>query len=221
NNDSNTVDGATAIANAKLEALKLQYDAEYLIHQENKEKLALLDAKYANDVKNINDDLTRFKKDKKQEEIDDEKTANELKLQSATALADAMAGLASEHTAFAKAMAVTSAIISTYEGASKALGQGGFAGIAMMAAVIVAGLANVKKILSTKVEGAKGSTASASIQAPQINTTQLAPRQTQDVRVVANQTQANQEPLKAYVVNRDLTNKQDSENFYKNASTIG
>ena len=45
-----------------------------------------------------------------------------------------------------KAAAIAQATINTYQGATAALAQGGFWGIAMAAAVIAAGLANVAKI---------------------------------------------------------------------------
>ncbi len=52
-----------------------------------------------------------------------------------------------------KAIAIAQAIINTYEGASKALAQGGIFGIAAMAAVIAAGFAQVQKIKSTNPQG--------------------------------------------------------------------
>ena len=48
--------------------------------------------------------------------------------------------------AAAKGFSIAQAIMNTYEGATKALAQGGFWGFAMAAAVVVAGLANVARI---------------------------------------------------------------------------
>lgn len=53
--------------------------------------------------------------------------------------------------AVGKAGAIAQATINTYEGATKALAQGGFYGIAMAAAVIAAGLAQVAQISSVKL----------------------------------------------------------------------
>lgn len=53
--------------------------------------------------------------------------------------------------AVGKAGSIAQATINTYEGATKALAQGGFYGIAMAAAVIAAGLAQVAQISSVKL----------------------------------------------------------------------
>lgn len=53
--------------------------------------------------------------------------------------------------AVGKAGAIAQATINTYEGATKALAQGGFYGMAMAAAVIAAGLAQVAQISSVKL----------------------------------------------------------------------
>jgi hypothetical protein len=50
----------------------------------------------------------------------------------------------------AKGFSIAQAIMNTYEGATKALGQGGFFGFAMAAAVITSGLAQVARIASTQ-----------------------------------------------------------------------
>lgn len=58
-----------------------------------------------------------------------------------------LGSMAKEHTAFAKASAIAEGTINTYLGATKAIAQGGFAGIALAAVTIAAGLANVGKII--------------------------------------------------------------------------
>ena len=60
----------------------------------------------------------------------------------------------------AKAFAIAEAVINTYQGATKALSQGGFYGFAMAAAVIAAGLAQVQKIRSAQPGGGIGGGAS-------------------------------------------------------------
>lgn len=54
---------------------------------------------------------------------------------------------------FAKAAAIANAIINTAQGATKALAQGGFAGIAMAAAVIASGAAQISSIRGTSFSG--------------------------------------------------------------------
>lgn len=222
NNDSSTTSGLSSIANAKLEALKSEYEAEQLLYKDNKDKLAFLDAQYAKNKKDIETTLKNEVIELAKQEAEDKAILKENELAVASSIAGALLSLASENTAVGKALAVAQATIDTYAGASKALAQGGFLGIGMASAVIIQGLANVKKILSTKVEGDKGGgiNTTAPIQAPTINTTQLALRQTQDVRVIANNTE--QQPLvaKAFIVNKDLQSNSDKENFYKSVSTL-
>jgi|TARA_R110001599_G_scaffold110550_1_gene274488 hypothetical protein len=72
---------------------------------------------------------------------------------------EAFSGLAGGLQALAgesKELAVGQAIIDTYVGANKALGQAGIAGIAAAAGIIISGLANVKTILSTPIGGSGG-----------------------------------------------------------------
>jgi|GEM_PF-5478985 len=69
-------------------------------------------------------------KEKKMEEDEDKKARDKAK----------------DWYAVQKAASEANAVISTYEGANKALAQGGFWGIAMAASVIIAGLANVASI---------------------------------------------------------------------------
>ena len=155
----------------------------------------------------------------KQAEIDKIATENKLKeleLQKAGAMAalDAVAGLIDQNSVAGKAIAVAKAIMSTYEGATKALGTypPPFGQIAA-AATIAAGLINVKKIISTNIPSAKGSgdvgggasapsiSASAPIspQQPQAATTNLS---TQTINAIGNQA------IRSYVVESDVTGNQ-------------
>lgn len=74
------------------------------------------------------------------------------KLAMAGDLAGQLSSLLGEETAAGKAVAITQATINTYLGATKALAQGGFFGIAQAAVVIATGLAQVGKIISIKAE---------------------------------------------------------------------
>jgi hypothetical protein len=88
-------------------------------------------------------------------------------LEAFSGLAGALSALAGDN----KALAVASAVIDTYVGANKAFAQGGVAGFATGAAVIAAGLNNVKTIMATDVPssgGGGGSVAAPSTPAPQM-----------------------------------------------------
>ena len=88
-------------------------------------------------------------------------------LEAFSGLAGALSALAGDN----KELAVASAIIDTYVGANKAFAQGGVAGFATGAAVIAAGLNNVRTIMATDVPssgGGGGNVAAPSTPAPQM-----------------------------------------------------
>jgi hypothetical protein len=87
-------------------------------------------------------------------------------LEAFSGLAGALSALAGDN----KALAVASAVIDTYVGANKAFAQGGTLGFVTGAAVIAAGLNNVKTILATDVpsSGGGGGGSAPSTPAPQM-----------------------------------------------------
>ena len=103
-----------------------------------------------------------------------EKQKTEVVQENMNAQLEAFSGLAGALSALAgdnKALAVASAVIDTYVGANKAFAQGGTLGFVTGAAVIAAGLNNVKTILATDVPdsgGGGGSVAAPSTPAPQM-----------------------------------------------------
>ena len=125
-------------------------------------------------------------------------------------------------------MAVAQATIDTFRGANKALAQGGLFGIAAAAGIITAGFANVRKILSTKTpevpvpQGAGGSGGggrSSGFTPPSPPTLpDIVPPQivgdTEGVdtgRAVQESIErGNQRPVRAYVVDQDITNQQQA-----------
>ena len=69
---------------------------------------------------------------------------------------DTLSGMVDKNSVAGKSIAVATAVMNTYEGASKAIAQGGVFGPIAAAATIAAGMLNVKKIVSTKIPSAKG-----------------------------------------------------------------
>lgn len=69
---------------------------------------------------------------------------------------DIVGGMVDKNSVAGKSIAVATAVMNTYEGASKAIAQGGVFGPIAAAATIAAGMLNVKKIVSTKIPSAKG-----------------------------------------------------------------
>ena len=123
-------------------------------------------------------------------------------------LAGALSSLAGDN----KALAVASAVIDTYVGANKAFAQGGFAGFATGAAVIAAGLNNVRTILSTDVPGSEGGGGSAP--APQTP----APQMMSGAFDISGGVEP--EPVEAFVVTDSMTNSQNQLANIRRRATI-
>jgi hypothetical protein len=135
-------------------------------------------------------------------------------------------GLVDQNSAAGKAIAVTQAIINTYQGASKAIAQGGIFGPVAAAATIAAGLINVRKIISTKIPSATGggnvgggSTPAIDTAAPIASTAPI-----QNTITQLNQQSINQMGSatgRAYVVESDITNQQEKIIRINRAARLG
>lgn len=129
-------------------------------------------------------------------------------------VADALGGLSQllgENTVAGKAVSIAQAIINTYEGATKALAQGGLFGPVAAAGVIASGLATVQKIVSTKIPGVNDTVAT-----PGLDTAVAAIEAPPDFNVVGAspinqiaQALNNQQPQRAFVVSGDVTTAQE------------
>ena len=129
-------------------------------------------------------------------------------LEAFSGLAGALSSLAGEN----KALAVASAVIDTYVGANKAFAQGGVAGFATGAALIAAGLNNVRTIMQTDVPnsgGGGGTTAPAQPPAPQMMSGAF------DLSGGLEP-----EPTRAYVVTDEMTNSQNQLANIRRRATI-
>jgi hypothetical protein len=136
-------------------------------------------------------------------------------------------GLVDQNSAAGKAIAVTQAIINTYQGASKALAQGGIFGPVAAAATIAAGLINVKKIISTKVPSAKGTGNVAESGSPSMSMASapiLPSAPIQNTVTSLSQQSINQMGSatgRAYVVESDITNQQEKIIRINRAARLG
>ena len=133
-----------------------------------------------------------------------------------------LSNLAGEETESGKALAIASATIDTYAGATKAYAQGGTLGFITAASIIAAGLANVSKIISVKVPKSSGGSSMPSIpsmSAPTMpnvsNTTKLINGNdailTRSLDVKNN---------RVFVVETDITDSQKKVAEIKNKATI-
>jgi hypothetical protein len=129
-------------------------------------------------------------------------------LEAFSGLAGALSALAGDN----KALAVASAVIDTYVGANKAFAQGGTLGFVTGAAVIAAGLNNVRTIMATDVPdsgGGGGSVAAPSTPAPQMMSGAF------DISGGVAP-----EPLQAYVLTDEMTNSQNQLANIRRRATI-
>jgi DNA repair exonuclease SbcCD ATPase subunit len=160
-----------------------------------------------------------------------EKDLGDAKMQQTKKTLGDLATIVGKNSKFGKAIAIAQAIQDTYAGADKALAQGGIYGFIGAAAVIATGIANVKKIASTKPPkppagiGAKGSgdvtpaisASTTSSLPPSFNivgtsgTNQLAD-------VLASQ---GQQPIQAYVVSNDVSTAQELDRNIIEGASIG
>ncbi len=137
-----------------------------------------------------------------------------------------LSAIIDQNSVAGKAIAVAQAIINTYQGATRALGQGGVLGFVGASAVIAAGLVNVKKIVSTNIPSAKGTGAvGGGASAPSLNSAApIAPPQPQaqttsldnrTINAIGNQA------VRAYVIENDVTSNQQRIAAIKQRARFG
>jgi len=160
-----------------------------------------------------------------EKKLEEEKFAAQLGLASQSL--SIIGGLVDQNSAAGKAIAVTQAIINTYQGASKAIAQGGIFGPVAAAATIAAGLINVKKIISTKIPSAKGtgSVADSGGGTMSMSAAPISPSAPiQNTVTSLSQASINQMGSaagRAYVVESDITNQQEKIIRINRAARLG
>lgn len=161
-------------------------------------------------------EIVKAKREATAEEIAITKANTESQLQAGAQLAGALSSLAGDN----KELAVASAIIDTYVGANKAFAQGGVAGFITGAAVIAAGLANVRNIMQTEVKGSGGG-ASASIPnaSPIGNTIGQAIPVNANLNDLVNQGN-DTPPVQAYVISQEVTDSQEADLYIKTQTVL-
>ena len=193
----------------ELAELKNSYEMQLLMADKAGADTTAIRAKYAKDKKKIEDAAAANTKAVNKAETDAAKANANAQLSAFSGLAGALQGLAGE----SKELAVGQAIVDTYVGANKAFAQGGTVGFVTAAAVIVAGLANVSKILSTPVGdgGGGGGSVGAAPQTP-------APQMMQGAFELGGGVAP--EPVKAFVVTDEMTNSQNQLANIRRRATI-
>ena len=169
-----------------------------------------------NEKKAIQAQITGFQSEQLVNQVSLQKEQTQVALENAEAqlqaysdLAGALSSLAGEN----KALAVAQATIDTYAGATKAFAQGGVTGFVSGAAIIAAGLSNIRKILSVDVGSSGGGGSSA---LPSESGTP-APEMLSGAFTLGT---PEQQPVQAYVVTDDMTNNQNKLANIRRRATI-
>lgn len=158
-----------------------------------------------------------------------EKDLGEAKMQQTKKALGDLATIVGKNSKFGKAIAIAQAIQDTYAGADKALAQGGIFGFIGAAAVIATGIANVKKIASTKPPqppAGIGARASGDVTPaiPAATTPSLPPQFSTVGATGTNQLAellGNQPPPRAFVVSGDVSTAQELDRNIVTSASLG
>jgi hypothetical protein len=140
-------------------------------------------------------------------EIKTEQLTADAKRQIVMTSLNQVASALGESSKTGKALAIATTLIDTYQGATKALAQGGLFGTIGAAGIVAAGLANVAKIKATKLpfgDDSGGLDASDQPSVPQGLSASLIPNLESIQNVAVGETQ----PVQAFVVENDISNAQ-------------
>ena len=214
------------LAAQDLELLKTQEKYAALIAEAEKygiDTSALVTAQ-AEDVNNINAKYDKIDSDRKKKKAADDKAVNEATLNAIGGALGSLSELAGKDAAAGKALSAAQAVINTYLGATKALGQGGIAGPIAAAGVVASGIASIRQIYATPIPSASGGQVSSGSR-PQISASSITPRLSLDTQVadLGNQISQSLEriPVRAYVVNQDVQNAEKMDRKIRATATIG
>jgi hypothetical protein len=213
----------------KIASINAQRDAEIAAAEKAGLDTTEIKRKYALESDAINQEIAKSEQELKRAKI--EATVEAADATAATL--NTLAGVLGENTGVGKALAIVSATISTITSAQKAYEAtigipfvGPILAPINAAAAFAGGIANVKKIKSVKVPGGEGKSSGSSvggIQAPKISQAPIA----SGIQVTNTQTLGttdvnvqNQGAVKAFVVERDITDSQDRISKIKAAATL-
>ncbi|MHC4422915.1 MAG: hypothetical protein ACYS1E_20325 [Planctomycetota bacterium] len=167
-----------------------------------------------NEKKAVEAQITGFQSEQLTNQVSLQKEQTQFAIENADAQIQAYSDLAGALSSLAgdnKALAVAQAVIDTYAGANKAFAQGGVAGFVSGAAIIAAGLTNVKKILDTDVGGGGGGGSVPT------DTGTPAPQVLSGAFTLGG---GEAQPVQAYVVTDDMTNNQNKLANIRRRATI-
>jgi hypothetical protein len=182
----------------------------------------VLDAQYAADVRTLTKEQQQFIEDQAQKEKDTNQAVQDAKMAAVMGALAGVQALLGADSKYGKALAVAQAIISTYQGASKALGQGGVFGPVAAAGVIAQGLAQVRSIMSTDLPkapmGGGGGGGMSMPSGPSVGIIQGQMSQTSQLQAELNSQM--RRPTRAYVVGQNVTTQQSLDRHILENATL-
>ena len=184
----------------------------------------ILDAQYAADVRALAKETDDYKDELADKQKDRDKAVAEASID---AVSQGLAGvqqLVGADSKFGKALSVAQAIINTYQGASKALGQGGIFGPIAAAGVIASGLAQVRSIMQTQLPeppmgGGGGGMATPSLAGPSVGI--IGGQLDAGAQLQADIAGQMRKPARAYVVGQNVTSQQSLDRHIRQNATLG
>ena len=197
---------------AEIEDLETRALAELEIQKKKEEDVLKLQDNYAEMKLELDEKYNREANKIMDESLANEKAMNAAKVDSQLAAFSQLSGALSTLAGDNKELAAASAIIDTFAGANKAFQQGGVAGFVTGAAVVAAGLANVRAIYATDVGPDGGGPPPPAVETPP------APEMMSGAFTLGGGQAV--EPARAYVVSDDITANQDKLAIIRRRATI-
>lgn len=177
-----------------------------------------------------NNELLDYQQDNANQQEKIEKDLGVAKENQLKSTLGSIASIVGQNSKFGKAIAIVQALQDTYAGANKALAQGGLFGFIGAAAVIAAGIANVKQIAGSKSPNPPASLGARSTggeSTPAISTPATPSLPPQFSTVGASGTNqlaellGGQKPPRAYVVSGDVSTAQELDRNIVSSASLG
>jgi hypothetical protein len=151
---------------------------------------------------------------------DEKKKLEEATFQAISQGLSGVAQLVGQNSQLGKAISIAQAVINTYEGASKALAQGGIVGPIAAAGVIASGLAQVRAITQTQLPtaGGGGGGSAPSVAMPSVGIVSGQMNQTNQLQAQLNSQMS--KPTRAYVVGQNVTSQQSLDRHILQNATL-
>ena len=184
----------------------------------------ILDAQYAADVRALAKETDEYKAEIAKQEKDRAKEVAQAQMDAVMQGLSGVQQLVGADSKFGKALSVAQAIINTYQGASKALGQGGVFGPIAAAGVIASGLAQVRSIMQTQLPeppmgGGGGGMATPSLAGPSVGI--IGGQLDAGAQLQADIAGQMRKPARAYVVGQNVTSQQSLDRHIRQNATLG